>query len=128
MSTLQRLMNEQCADLAAATAHTCFATKPNPAVLAVITSAGPCWLLAWSQFVFARLESGDERDLLALRFVAAEVAARGLHLSGLKEPITEMRLALLRAAPTRYQKAGKAEPFIDSLHVALLANAPADFA
>ena len=128
MSTLQRLMNEQRADAAAGVSHACFVTKPNPAVLAVLTSSGPVWLLGWNHFVFARLELGDERDLLALRFVAVEVAARGLHLGGLQDPLTEMRVALLRAAPTRYQKASAPEPFIASRHVAPLGNPGADVA
>lgn len=117
MSTLQRLMNEKRADLSDAQAHASFVTKLNPTVLAVLTSTGPAWLLSWTHFAFARFEPGHERDSLTLRFVAVEVTARGLYLASLQEPIVELRLALLRVAPTRYQKASVVEPFIDSLRV-----------
>jgi hypothetical protein len=85
--------------------------------LIVATLSGESWVFPWSQLTSARLSEADDRDELLLMFASHEVVLRGLHLTPLRDLVATVRLAAVRAAPTKYTKAAGDEPFIDSVRV-----------
>ncbi|PTY02022.1 hypothetical protein DB347_25015 [Opitutaceae bacterium EW11] len=98
-------------------AHVCYGLKPGAAVLDVSASDGDEWQLPWQQFTSARHGKEGEQECSWLTFVSHAVSVRGHRFAALREAIRESCLAMLRVAPTKYERAASEELFISALHV-----------
>jgi hypothetical protein len=117
MSSLQQLLDRRKADQPAA-AQLCHAVHPQASALSVVTSADERWIFPWHHLVAAQHVRANEREELRLTFTSHLVTLRGRNLTALADLVATAQLASLRVAPSKYGKAGDAEPFVDSLHVA----------
>ena len=117
MSSLQQLLDRRRADQPA-TAQLCHAVHPQATALSVVTSADERWIFPWHHLTAAQHTRTGEREELCLTFTSHVVTLRGRHLTPLADLIGTTQLASLRVAPSKYGKAGDAEPFVETLHVA----------
>lgn len=122
MSSLQQLLDRRRADQPAATVQLCHAVHPQANALSVVTSADERWIFPWHHLAAAQHTRAGEREEIRLTFTSHLVTLRGRNLTPLADLIATTQLASLRVAPSKYGKAGEAEPFVESLQVAAHAD------
>ena len=113
MSSLDQLLERRRAS-AAAQGECCHTVDPQPSCLIVATPTGESWVFPWSHLASARLS--QTADELRLVFTTHEVTLRGLRLGPLRDLVATVRLATVRAAPAKHQRATD-EPYIDGVTV-----------
>lgn len=116
MSSLQQLLDRRRVDQPA-TLQLCHAVNPQATALSVVTSADERWIFPWHQLTAAQHTRADEREELRLLFTSHVVTLRGRNLTALADLVASSQLASLRVAPSKYGKAGDAEPFVEALSV-----------
>lgn len=117
MSSLQQLLDRRRSDQPA-TLQLCHAVNPQATALSVVTSADERWIFPWHQLTAAQHTRAGEREELRLLFTSHVVTLRGRNFTALADLVASSQLASLRVAPSKYGKAGDAEPFVESLQVA----------
>lgn len=119
MSTLKQLLEQRgvARGESAETSAPCPTTEGNPACLRVTTSAGETWIFPWAQLAAAHLAKIDQHEELRLFFTSYEVRLSGINLASMRDLVAALQLARVQPTPAKYQKAGSAEAFLESVQV-----------